>query len=153
MTAAKILRLIALLLVLPPLFAQAAERYAFPKADLARMIDLFARDVANPRYYALDGSLDSPQALTTDAGETAEYVAFNLIPSVKGAQGFGPTYFMNIVSGQVFRLDIGCTEQTSPRLTAYLNRYRTRHPIPAETLAKHQAHFQKLLAGADICSK
>lgn len=153
MTATKILRLIALLQALLPLSAHATESRAFPKADLARMIDLFARDVANPRYYAVDGSLDSPQALTTDAGETAEYVAFNLIPSVKGAQGFGPTYFMNIVSGQVFRLDIGCTEQTSPRLTAYLNRYRARHPIPTDLLARHQSHFRTLLTGADICSK
>lgn len=146
-------RAVFLLWVFLMLPAQAAERYAFSKTDLARMINLFARDVANPRYYALDGSLDSPPALTTDAGETAEYVAFNLIPTAKGAQGFGPTYFMNIVSGQVFRLDIGCTEQTAPRLTAYIGRYRARHPLPAETLAKHQAHFQKLLAGADICSK
>jgi hypothetical protein len=106
----------------------------------------FARETANPRTYALDYSPDHPVSLITDAGEADAYIAFNLIPTAKSAQGVGPTYFLNIVSGQIFSLYATCTRHSFPRLDAFVAKRRAKHPVPADILAKHQAHFDAVSA-------
>lgn len=136
-------RAVFLLWVFLMLPAQAAERYAFSKTDLARMIDFTAREIANPRYYALDYSLDPPEVLEDSNGETASYAVFNLIPILKGAAGVGPTYFINTLSGQVFRFSgLACERYTSLRLEAYVAQHRQRHPIPIEVLERAKAHYR-----------
>jgi hypothetical protein len=131
-----------LLLLLAALPLRAADRYALPSADLEQIIVFFARETANPRYYALDYSLNRPVSLLTDTGKADAYIAFNLIPATKGAQGVGPTYFLNIVSGQIFSLYATCTRHSFPRLDAFVAKRRGKHPVPADILAKHQAHFR-----------
>jgi hypothetical protein len=134
--------LLPLLLLLAALPARAADRYALPSADLEQIIVFFAREAANPRYYALDYSPDHPVSLITDTGEADAYIAFNLIPAAKGGQGVGPTYFLNMVSGQIFSLYATCTRHSLPRLDAFVAKRRAKHPVPADILAKHQAHFR-----------
>ncbi len=135
-------RFFTLLLILIFSPASGIDRYAFPENDLIKIIKFFARETANPRYYALDYSTDRATTLITDAGETDAYIAFNLIPTAKGAQGVGPAYFVNIVSGQIFSLSATCTRHTSPRLETFIAKHRAKHPIPADILARHQAHFR-----------